>query len=291
VITDHWSNSLLIAHEMLLFVRTSCKRAYSTAFPPPLYATNPENRVISYWHDVPLHLSQTSSPAEFTFVNEIPRHSHRKFEISTRLENNPVVQDSDKNGLPRDYKLDSLVNYGAIPQTWEDPYHVDVWTKLNGDGDPLDVCEIGSAVAKTGDIYTVKILGALAMIDGGETDWKLLAIRADDPLAPSIQDVTLSTTPDKFKRVADQVRHWFRVYKVPEGKPENEFAFQGAWLDVGTSLDIIQAHHEQWKALITGRPVQDSSKKAPWTNIPTKGIPETIAKSIKGYSYSTAYKR
>jgi inorganic pyrophosphatase len=270
---------------------STCKRAYSTAFPPALYATNPQNRVISYWHDVPLQLAHRSNPAEFTFVNEIPRHSHRKFEISTRLENNPIVQDSDKHGLPRDYKLDSLVNYGAIPQTWEDPHHVDVWTKLNGDGDPVDVCEIGSSIAKTGDVYSVKILGALAMIDGGETDWKLLAIRADDPLASSVEDVTLSTTPDRIKRLADDVRHWFRVYKVPEGKPENEFAFQGAWLDVNTSLEIIQAHHQQWKALITARPPQDSSKKAPWTKIPTQGVPEITAKSLEGFSYTTSYKR
>ena len=53
-------------------------------------------------------------------------------------------QDSDKKGAPRDYKLDSLVNYGAVPQTWEDPAHKDEWTGLLGDGDPVDVCEIGT---------------------------------------------------------------------------------------------------------------------------------------------------
>ena len=56
----------------------------------------------------------------------------------------PLPQDSDKKGAPRDYKLDSLINYGAIPQTWEDPEHADEWTGLLGDGDPVDVCEIGS---------------------------------------------------------------------------------------------------------------------------------------------------
>jgi inorganic pyrophosphatase len=34
-------------------------------------------------------------------------------------------------------------NYGAIPQTWEDPDHVDPDTKCKGDGDPIDVIEIG----------------------------------------------------------------------------------------------------------------------------------------------------
>lgn len=32
----------------------------------------------------------------------------------------------------------------------------------------------------------MKVLGALAMIDGGEADWKLLAIRTDDPLAAQV---------------------------------------------------------------------------------------------------------
>ena len=34
-------------------------------------------------------------------------------------------------------------NYGAIPQTWEDPEHIDPDTKCQGDGDPIDVIEIG----------------------------------------------------------------------------------------------------------------------------------------------------
>ena len=34
-------------------------------------------------------------------------------------------------------------NYGYLPQTWEDPDHVDSATNCKGDGDPVDVCEIG----------------------------------------------------------------------------------------------------------------------------------------------------
>ena len=34
-------------------------------------------------------------------------------------------------------------NYGAIPQTWEYPEHIDPDTKCRGDGDPVDVIEIG----------------------------------------------------------------------------------------------------------------------------------------------------
>jgi inorganic pyrophosphatase len=34
-------------------------------------------------------------------------------------------------------------NYGAIPQTWENPEHIDPDTNCKGDGDPIDVVEIG----------------------------------------------------------------------------------------------------------------------------------------------------
>ena len=46
---------------------------------------------------------------------------------------------------------------GALPQTFEDPDHKDKWTGLLGDGDPVDVCEIGGRLAKTGEAYQVKV--------------------------------------------------------------------------------------------------------------------------------------
>ena len=35
----------------------------------------------------------------------------------------------------------------------------------------------------------MKVLGALAMIDSGELDWKVLAVRTTDPLANQLNDV------------------------------------------------------------------------------------------------------
>lgn len=127
--------------------------------------------------------------------------------------------------------------------------HTDEWTNLKGDGDPIDVCEIGTVgKAVTGGIYTVKILGALGMIDGGETDWKLLAIRTDDPLAASLHDI--KNAPQSVIKFSDDIRSWFRTYKVPEGKPENEFAFAGKWLDRDTALEIVDSTHRQWRDLV-----------------------------------------
>ena len=61
-------------------------------------------------------------------------------------------------------------------------FHVTCWL-------PVDVVEISDTVAKMGEVYAVKPLGVLAMIDEGELDWKIVAIRADDPKAAEVNDV------------------------------------------------------------------------------------------------------
>ena len=48
---------------------------------------------------------------------------------------------------------------------------------------------MGGKPLRTGGVYAVKPLGAYAMIDEGELDWKVVAIRADDPAAPRIADI------------------------------------------------------------------------------------------------------
>ena len=41
-------------------------------------------------------------------------------------------------------------------------------------------------VAQRGEVKQVKVLGAIALIDEGETDWKILTIDITDPLADKI---------------------------------------------------------------------------------------------------------
>ena len=61
--------------------------------------------------------------------------------------------------------------------------------QLQGDNDPVDVVEIGSEQLESGSVYKVKVLGAYAMIDEGELDWKIIAIRTDDPMAAYLNDI------------------------------------------------------------------------------------------------------
>lgn len=126
--------------------------------------------LVSPWHDIPLYAGIEN---RWNMVVEIPRGARAKMEVKTAAPLNPILQDVRSDGSLRFYGLDSIVNYGALPQTWEDPSHKDALTGLGGDGDPVDVCEIGSTLASVGDIYPVKIIGALGLIDNGETDWKV----------------------------------------------------------------------------------------------------------------------
>ena len=87
---------------------------------------------------------------------------------------------TNKDGSPRYYSYGTtFFNYGLIPQTWEDPNHIYSSTKKPGDGDPIDIVEIGFKQRSIGEIVPVKILGVIPMIDDGETDWKMILRRAE----------------------------------------------------------------------------------------------------------------
>lgn len=99
------------------------------------------------------------------------------------------------------------MNYGAIPQTWEDPAHVDTELNLKGDNDPLDVIEIGQRPCASGDVYAVKVVGALAMIDGGELDWKIVTVAVSDPLAENLDGASLLAQLPSLSLACDFCRH------------------------------------------------------------------------------------
>ena len=44
---------------------------------------------------------------------------------------------------------------------------------------------------------------------------------------------------------------WFRIYKIPDGKPENQFAFDGEAKNAEFALKVIEETHKHWVALTT----------------------------------------
>ena len=140
-------------------------------------------------------------------------------------------------------------------------------TKAKGDNDPLDVCEIGEQVGYVGQVKQVKVLGIMALLDEGETDWKVIVVDVLDPLASKLNDIE-----DVERHLPGLIRatnEWFRcaisplylrtlsdcairIYKIPDGKPENTFAFSGEAKNKKYAMEIIHECHESWRRLITG---------------------------------------
>eukprot|EP00112_Aurelia_sp_Birch-Aquarium-sp1_P018299 Seg435.9 transcript_id=Seg435.9/GoldUCD/mRNA.D3Y31 product="Inorganic pyrophosphatase" protein_id=Seg435.9/GoldUCD/D3Y31 len=213
-----------------------------------------ENGPVSSFHDIPLFANKEKNI--FNMIVEIPRWSNAKLEINKKERLNPIMQDIKKgkvrfvnNVFPY---TGYIWNYGALPQTWEDPNEIDDSTKCKGDNDPIDVCEIGHKVAQRGEIKQVKILGTFALIDEGETDWKILVIDVKDPLADKINDI--SGIRQHMPGLLEATHEWFKLYKIPAGKPENQFAFNGEAKDKEFATKTILSTHEHWKKLIKTKP-------------------------------------
>uniref|UniRef100_A0A2K5D7L2 inorganic diphosphatase n=1 Tax=Aotus nancymaae TaxID=37293 RepID=A0A2K5D7L2_AOTNA len=103
-------------------------------------------------------------------------------------------------------------------------------------------------IPSCGEVIQVKILGILALIDEGETDWKLIAINVNDPEASKFHDID---DVKKFKPgYLEATLNWFRLYKVPDGKPENQFAFNGEFKNKAFALEVVKSTHQCWKALL-----------------------------------------
>lgn len=216
------------------------------------FATDGSGKVLSYFHDIPINLNVGAKTA--TMIVEVPRWSNAKFEISTQEVGNPIVQDI-KNGKPRFVKNlfpfhGYIHNYGAFPQTWENPTEVSSIEGLLGDGDPLDVCEIGTEILETGRIVTVKILGSLALVDDGELDWKVIVINQQDPLADRLSDI--HDVSVECPGLLEATFKWFRDYKLPDGKSENQFALSGQYRGLKDTIETIQECHEAWENLVNG---------------------------------------
>ncbi|KAJ1396566.1 Inorganic pyrophosphatase [Sesbania bispinosa] len=172
---------------------------------------------VSPWHDIPLQLGD----GVFNFIVEIPKESSAKMEVATDEPFTPIKQDMKKGKL-RFYPYNIHWNYGLLPQTWEDPSLANAEVEgAFGDNDPVDVVEIGESQRKIGDVLRVKPLAALAMIDEGELDWKIVAISLDDPKASLVNDV--DDVEKHFPGTLTAIRDWFRDYKIPDGKPANKF--------------------------------------------------------------------
>jgi inorganic pyrophosphatase len=219
-----------------------------------------DNKEISPWHDIPL-IAGTDREGDklFHFVCEIPKGTVAKMEIHKSFEWNPIVQDTKKGKL-REYKYNpevgSLCNYGALTQTWEDPTSITKDTGVGGDNDPIDVMQINEKPCTVGQIYKVRVLGTLALVDGDETDWKLIVVDAKDEDTKKMRDIG-----DVPVEKVNSLREWFRLYKTAEGKGENKFGLDEKAMDKEYTVPVVMETHEHWLAMMGRKPSKNLFEK------------------------------
>lgn len=125
---------------------------------------------------------------------EIPNGSNIKYEFD-RKQGKIVVDRILRDG----FKYPA--NYGYVAEA------------LDWDGDELDVLVYSDETFMPGVSLNARIVGAMKMIDQGETDTKLIAVHSDDYRLDSIQ--SLDDIPSKWLR---KVENFFTTYKNWKGE-------------------------------------------------------------------------
>lgn len=157
------------------------------------------NSTTSYFHDIPAFTTDSL----VNVVIEIPAGTNQKWEQNKetgRIEWERVTPDSLRIV---DY-LAYPANYGFVPQTL-------VSETTGGDGDPVDVFVLGPAIARE-TIISVRIVGIIHMLDDKESDSKLLAIDAKNPVFNVNSYVMLVK---EYPGVVDIIKLWLIHYKGP----------------------------------------------------------------------------
>ena len=113
--------------------------------------------------------------------------------------------------------------------------------------------ELSGLPLEVGSVNRVTVFGCLPLVDQGEIDWKVLAIRSDHPLAvfssnqnhiTSIKDYA-NLFPEKFEYLST----WFLRYKVLEGKATKNYYF-GDYMNFSRNqvVETIMDMHHHWTA-------------------------------------------
>jgi len=209
------------------------------------------SRLMSSWHGLEFSAS-TQQKYHVTGVIEVTKGTRAKFEMSKETVSNPIFSDVNLNkdtGAKqlRKYGVAPIFNYGFIPQTWEDNRN------MNGDGDPIDLCDIGQHKDTGKPIMAVcdyLVLGCLGLIDQKEIDYKVLAIEINEALADDIK--TMDDFVKKYPGKIEEIKNWFRDIKTYDGKAPNTYMEGVDYFDADETWAIIHECHLQYRTLFSG---------------------------------------
>lgn len=147
---------------------------------------------MNLWHDIPLG---DNAPEEINAIVEIPKDSNNKYEVDKET---GLIKLDRANYSAAAFPFD----YGFAPQTlWEDE-------------DPLDVIVLTTYPLYPGILVAVRPVAVIDMVDGGDSDYKVIAVPVVDKRWDDVNDIA-----DLNKHMLKEFQHFFETYKVLKGKP------------------------------------------------------------------------
>lgn len=135
------------------------------------------------------------------------------------------------------------------------------------------------------------MLGTFVVLDQGETDWKVVAVDIEDPLAAKLNNI--SDVEANIPGFLASLKNWFCMYKVHDGKKANtlplgqtdknqRFVIRKKALETCTitefrgssyALKLIDRCHKEWRSCRTlllershkseSKPYVDISEESP----------------------------
>ena len=179
-------------------------------------------------YEIPTH---KDSPRVVNAVVEIPKYSSQKYEY---------IPEWDQFVLDRSL-MSAMVypaNYGFISSTLAD------------DGDALDILVLAGEPIDKGTIVATRVIGALHMVDGGETDYKLIGVPVRSYTKQHIQ-----TFDDIDPLLLDIIENFFKHYKELEGK---KVELHG-WISQEETFKIVE------QSITDKKPVSAPCSHPHWT--------------------------
>ncbi|KZX10682.1 inorganic diphosphatase [Methanobrevibacter filiformis] len=161
-------------------------------------------------------------PKVITAIIEIPKGSRNKYEY-----------DKDIEAFALDRVLYSSVaypaDYGFIPQT------------LYDDGDPMDILVLMDQPTFPGCVIESRPIGIMKMIDGGDKDYKILAVPVEDPKYKEVLDIG-----DVPSHLLDEIEEFFKTYKNLEGKKTEVLGWENKEVAEIETLRSIELYKEKY---------------------------------------------
>lgn len=150
-----------------------------------------------------LHDIAPGTKEEMNVIVEINKGSKNKYEIDK--ETGLIALDRVMHSA-QDYPFD----YGFVPQTlWDD-------------GDALDVVLLTTYPLFPGILVRARPVGIMPMVDGGESDAKVIAVPTDDPRFSDVKDLK-----DVNAHTLKEIAHFFATYKQIQKKEVQVGEFEG----------------------------------------------------------------